>query len=115
MRPTALTSFSNFDFLPHTLPTPDGFPAHAVLRTDDPTNCPTPEIMRPYLQLFESRHGKEFLVSPKGLRIVVLVAEVARLRYGVFREADFGDTAIDPEITKHCLDTLLALNENLKA
>lgn len=115
MRPTALTSFSNFDFLPHTLQTPDGFPAHAILRTEDPAICPAPEVLLPYLELFEGRTGKEFLISPKGLRIVVLVAEVDRLRYGVFREADFGETVIDPAITKHCLDNLLALNENLKA
>lgn len=115
MRPTALTSFSNFDFLAHTLQTPDGFPAHAVLRTEDLNLCPSPEVLRPYLELFENRHGKEFLVSPKGLRIVVLVAEVDRLRYGVFREADFGGTVIDADITKHCLDALLALNESLKA
>ena len=115
MRAAGVTSFSNFDFLAHTLQTPDGFPAHAVLRTEDLNLCPSPEVLRPYLELFENRHGKEFLVSPKGLRIVVLVAEVDRLRYGVFREADFGGTVIDADITKHCLDALLALNESLKA
>ena len=113
MRPTALTSFSNFDFLLHTLQTPFGFPAHAVLRTEDPAICPSPEVLRPYLELFEGRNGKEFLVSPKGLRIVVLVAEVDRLLYGVFREANFGATVIDPELAEQCLNTLLELNERI--
>ena len=113
MRPTALTSFSNFDFLPYTLQTPNGFPADAVLRTDDAATCPSPEVLRPHLELFRGRSGKEFLISPKGLRIVVLVAEVDRLRYGVFREADFGDTAIDPDLTQQCMNTLLELNESI--
>jgi hypothetical protein len=114
MRPTGPTSFSNFDFLRHTLKTPRGFPLHAVIRTDDLDRCLPAETLRPYLALFETRSGKEFLISPKGLRIVVQVAEVDRLRYGVLREANFGDTVIDPEIVKQCLDTLLALETSLK-
>ena len=114
MRPTALTSFSNFDFLPHTLETPADFPAHAVIRTDDPERCPAVDIFREHLTLFETRAGKELLISPQGLRIVVQVAEVDRLRYGVFREANFGDTVIDRELTSQCLETLLALQESLK-
>ncbi len=114
MRPTGPTTFSNFDFLPHTLKTPTGFPAHAVIRTDDEQLCASAEILRPHLGLFETRHGKELLVSPKGLRIVVQVAEVDRLRYGVFREANFGDTVIDPELVAQCLAILLTLNAALK-
>src|SRR5262245_14895692 len=36
MRPTAATTFSNFDLLPVTLQPPPGFPTDAVVRTDDP-------------------------------------------------------------------------------
>jgi hypothetical protein len=115
MRPTGPSTFSNFDFLPHTVKTPTGFPEHAVLRTDDPKKCPSAELLRPHLDLFETRAGKELLISARGLRIVVLVAEVDRLRYGVFREANFGDTVIDKDLVSECLETLLALKATLKS
>lgn len=114
MRPTGPTTFSNFDFLAHTVVTPSGFPAHAVIRTNDEVHCLSAELLRPHLQLFETRHGKELLISPKGLRIVVQVAEVDRLRYGVFREANFGDTVIDADLVKQCLQLLLDLQTSLK-
>jgi hypothetical protein len=115
MRPTGPTTFSNFDFLPHSLKTPPGFPLHAVIRTDDEQLCRSPDILRPHLALFEGRAGKELLISPKGLRIVLQVAEVDRLRYGVFREASFGDTVIDEGLVAQCLETLLTLQASLKS
>ncbi len=114
MRPTVPTTFSNFDFLPYTLATPAGFPLHAVIRTDAKRDDFSAEILRPHLSLFETRYGKELLISPKGLRITVLVAEVDRLRYGVFREANFGDTVINAEVVKQCLATLLKLKTDLQ-
>lgn len=114
MRPSGPSSFSNFDFLPYTLKTPKNFPEHAVIRTDDQELTPPPDILRFALTLFETRYGKELLISPKGLRIVVHVAEVDRLRYGVFREANFGGTVIQPDLLIHCLDTLLKLNSALE-
>lgn len=57
--------------------------------------------------------GKEFLISPKGLRIVLQLAESDRLRYGVFRQVDFGDVCIDPSLARQTMDTLLALENNL--
>ena len=114
MRPTGPTSFSNFDFLPQSLQTPEGFPEHAVLRTDNLDLCLPAEILRPHLLHFEQCRGKEILISPKGLRVVVQVAEVDRLRYGVFREANFSDTVIDNNIAAQCLQILLALNEDIK-
>ena len=114
MRPSGPSSFSNFDFLPYTLETPKDFPEHAVIRTDDQELNPPPDILRFALTLFETRYGKELLISPKGLRIVVHVAEVDRLRYGVFREANFGGTVIQPDLLIQCLDTLLKLNSSLE-
>ncbi len=114
MRPSGATTFSNFDFLPGSLATPAGFPLHAVIRTDDEAVCPPVNVLSKSLALFHTRFGKEFLVSPQGLRIVVQVAEVDRVRYGVFREANFGDTVIDADVVKECLDTLLSLQDALR-
>ena len=114
MRPSGPTSFSNFDFLPHTLATPSGFPDHAVLRSDN-LHEPFPlRLLKPQLELFQGRFGKELLASPQGLRLVVLVAEADRARYGVFREANFGDTVIDAETVVTCMESLLQLDAELK-
>ena len=41
MRPAGPTTFSNFELLPRTLEHPEGFPEHAVIRTDDPIGIET--------------------------------------------------------------------------
>ena len=57
--------------------------------------------------------SKELLISPRGLRIVMHVAEVDRLRYMVLREARFDDTVIDAAFTEQAMKVLLALNAEL--
>lgn len=114
MRPTGPTSFSNFDFLNSTLRTPASFPEQAVIRTDDESMATHIDRLTPHLDLFRGPRGKELLMSPKGLRIVLLAAEADRARYGVFREANFGATILDGVATQQSLDTLLSLHNSLK-
>jgi hypothetical protein len=113
LRASGPTTFSNFDFLPHTLPTPKGFPEQATIRSDDEHATVPVSAILPHLDLFHGRRGKELLISPKGLRLVVQAAEADRARYGVFREANFGDTVIDAKLAQDCMNTLLALNKAL--
>jgi hypothetical protein len=114
MRPTGPTSFSNFDHLPTTVPTPSGFPEHAIIRTDDPALMPPLDLIRPHLAPFFGPRGKELLVTPKGLRIVVLLAEADRARYGVLRQADFGDVVVDPDLLTSCLQELISLRNTIE-
>lgn len=114
MRPAGPSTFSNFDFLAHVIATPSTFPMHAMIRTDDPEKLPATEIIAPHLKLFFGPKGKELLVSPKGLRIVVQAAQADRARYGVLREANFGAVVIDAELTVSCLNTLIDLQNSLK-
>jgi hypothetical protein len=114
MRPTGPTSFSNFDHLPTTVATPPDFPEHAVIRTDDPALMPPLELIQPHLSAFRGPRGKELLITPKGLRIVVLLAEADRARYGVLRQADFGDAVVDPELVASCLSELIALRDGIE-
>ena len=114
MRPAGTSSFSNFDHLPVTVPTPPDFPEHAVIRTDDAERMPDPSMISRHLALFHSRYGKELLITPKGLRIVLLAGEADRARYGVFRQADFGDVIIDPLMVTDSLDLLLALRQDIE-
>lgn len=115
MRPNAPTTFSNFDLLPVTIQTPSGFPEYCVLRTDDPQHVMSPDIVAPHLDVFENPRAKELLITPNGIRLVWLIAEADRARYGVFRQADFGDTDLDPNLLQDLLDRLLALRRAILA
>lgn len=113
MRPAGPTTFSNFDFLPQTLPTPAGFPPEAVLRTDALAGAVPADALRPLLPLFTQRRGKEILLSPKGLRIVVQLAEAERARYGVLREARFSGACIDGPLASEIMNGLLQLKKDI--
>jgi hypothetical protein len=115
MRPNAPTTFSNFDLLPVTIPTPRGFPEYGVLRTDDPQGVLSPQLVAPHLDVFDDSRAKELLITPNGVRLVWLVAEANRARYGVFRQADFGDADLDPGVLQNLLDRLLALRQAILA
>ncbi|MEO6610115.1 MAG: hypothetical protein ABIN69_16770 [Aestuariivirga sp.] len=114
MRPAGPSTFSNFDFLENVIATPSTFPLHAVIRTDDPAKLPPTAEILPHLSLFFGPKGKELLISPKGLRVVVQAAQADRARYGVLREANFGAVVIDAELTVSCLNMLIDLNNALK-
>lgn len=113
MRPTSATTFSNFDFLPVTMPRPPDFPEHAVLRTDD-AGPPLPaHVIAPHLDVFQNTSAKELLITGNGVRFVWLLAEGSRARYGVFREADFGDVDLDPMLLCNLLDRLVAVRQSI--
>ena len=113
MRAAGVTSFSNFDFLPHTLSLPQGFPEQATVRSDAVMPSDVLSLMAHHLEIFHHGRGKEFLISPKGLRIVMQLAEGDRARYGVFREANFGGSSIDVEVASQIMDTLVNLRNDI--
>lgn len=113
MRPAGPSTFSNFDFLPCTLQTPFGFPELAVLRTDNLETKSMLHLIQPHAALFMQSSAKELLVSPKGLRIVTMLAEAERARYGVFRQADFGDVRLASENVQKIMDSLITLHTKL--
>ncbi len=85
----------------------------ATIRSDaTATNDVVPLLAR-HLDLFHRSNGKEFLVSPKGLRIVVQLAEGDRARYGVLREASFEGAAVGPGLARQVMDTLIDLRNDL--
>lgn len=109
MRPSGPTTFSNFDDLPVTMDRPVDFPEHAVLRTEDPAHVLPAHVVTPHLAPFFGPMAKELLIAPKGLRMVVQMAEADRARYGVFRQAEFGEVALEAALLRDILDRLIAL------
>ncbi len=113
MRPSGPSTFSNFDMLPFTIERPSDFPEHAVVRSDDIEHMLPAHVIAPHLQPFFGSRAKELLVAPKGLRMVVQIGEADRARYGVFRQAEFGETSIDATQLSDILDRLLALRSDI--
>lgn len=113
MRPSGPSTFSNFDALPFTIARREDFPEHAVVRTDDETQVLPAHVVTPHLQLFFGPGAKELLISPKGLRMVVQLAEGDRARYGVFRQAEFGNVSVEVPLLRDILDCLMALRADI--
>jgi hypothetical protein len=111
MRPGSPTTFSNFDHLQHTLPKAPGFPAEAVLRTDQRGARFPQGLIASHLEPFSEGRAKELLITPKGVRIVWLLAEAERARYGVFRQAAFGNAQIDPALISRLLVSVSELRD----
>ena len=111
MRAAGISSFSNFDFLPHTLTKPTGFPEQATIRSDVDENSAIVSLIAPHIDIFMQRRGKEILISPKGLRAVVQLAEADRARYGVFREANFAGATIDVQLARDLMGTLITIQQ----
>jgi hypothetical protein len=115
MRPTGPTTFSNFERLPIALDRLPDFPDFSIVRTDDPNHLPPPHVIVPHLGMFASPRGKELLITPKGVRIVWQLAEAERGRYGIFRQAEFGDVRLEPELLSTILDRLIAIRQSIIA
>jgi len=109
MRPNSATTFSNFDHLAYTLPKVLGFPADAVLKTDRKGVAFPQDLIASHMEIFAEGRAKELLITPKGVRIVWLLAEAERARYGVFRQAAFGDASIDPALIERLLEVASGL------
>ncbi len=109
MRPASVTTFSNFDFLQHTLDTPANFPEGAVIRTESPGVDLPLELIARHLGVFEDGRAKELLITRNGVRLVWLLAEADRARYGVFRQAEFSGARIDPNTVAALLAALSGL------
>lgn len=113
MRPAGPTTFSNFDHLPHTLDHQEGFPEHAVIRTDNAEDVLHASLIAPHLEPFFGPRAKELLITQNGLRIVWLLAEAERARYGVLRQAEFGEVQIESLLVRDILDRLIAIRKDI--
>lgn len=113
MRPAGPTTFSNFDHLLVALDSIPDLPLHAVVRTDDPAHVLPHHVVAPHLDIFQDPRAKELLIAPKGVRLVWQLAEAERARYGVFRQAEFGEVVLDPLLVRDMLDRLIALRHSI--
>ena len=114
-RPSGNEPFTRFATLPQSLPTPPDLPKEIAIRSDDATRIPPPDLLARHADLFGDPRVKELVLSPKGLRIVILAEEADRSRYLIFREAEMGRTPLAPARLQPVLDRLAAIRKDVLA
>jgi hypothetical protein len=112
-RATGQEPFTHFSSLPQTLPRPDFLSDGIGIRSDNAALVTPAHIISNHAHIFRDPLVKELLISPKGLRIVLLGDEAERGRYLLFRDSEVGCTPLSPTRLAPVLDTLLALRKDL--
>lgn len=110
LRPTGGEGFSRFRDLSDQVALPAGFPQDAALRTDDAGLMPDPALLVPALGLGLNRL-KEVIVSPKGLRVTLLLEEADRKNYLILRQTDLGQRPVDAAMMRDAIETVQALRD----
>lgn len=114
-RPSGNEPFTHFATLPQSLPAPPDLPKEIAIRSDDATRVPPHDLIARHADLFTDPRVKELVLSPKGLRIVILAEEADRGRYLIFREAEMGRAPLPPTRLEPLLDRLAAIREDVLA
>jgi hypothetical protein len=114
-RPSGNEPFTKFATLPQSLPTPPDLPTEVAVRSDDASRIPPLNLIAAHADLFQDPRVKELVLSPKGLRIVILAEEADRGRYLIFREAEMGRTPLPPARLEPLLDRLAAIRKDVLA
>lgn len=113
LRPTGAEGFTKFATLPDQFPLPPGFPEDAGLRGDAPPDPQVLAAMRAAL-IFGDRL-KEVIVSPRGLRLTLLLEEADRKNYLILRESDLGQRPVDAALLARAMAVLSDMRAGLTA
>lgn len=113
VRPTGQEAFSNFARMPHSLACPPYLPDGTGLRSDNAAALPPENLIARHAAIFADPRVKELVISPKGLRLVIMGDEAERGRYLIFRDAEVGLVPLSPQRMTPLIDTLLALRHDL--
>jgi hypothetical protein len=112
-RPSGQEVFSRFADLADSLPRPDFLPEGVAVRSDNAAGVPPEELLRRHADLFDDPRVKELLISPAGLRIVILAEEADRGRYLIFRDAEMGLSPISGARIAPLIDRLERLRSDI--
>ena len=72
------------------MPAKDSLPDGKAIRSDNAADVPDQALIAPHLGVFAEPRVKELVISPKGLRLVILADEADCDHYLIFREAELG-------------------------
>ncbi|MBX6320333.1 MAG: hypothetical protein IRY94_00740 [Rhodospirillaceae bacterium] len=115
MRPQNIEFYSPSARLRVALDPPPGWPAHALLRTDDTAGLPPLERLTPHMAMFDDPRMKELVVTPKGVRLVYQADQAERAHYAVLRQARFSVDRLPAETARRLLDEAIGIIATLTA
>lgn len=115
VRPQNTEFYSPSSRLPENIAIPPGWPAHAVLHTDSAADMPPVDRLTPHMKIFDDPKMKEFLVTPRGVRLVYQLDQATRPNYMVLRQMVFEDFRPTPELMTGLLDTAIGVIQDLNA
>jgi len=93
---------------------PDGWPVHAVVRSDCVERMPPLEVIDRHMDLLRDRRAKELLVTPRGVRTVYLIDEAARSDFLLLRQPRFERLRLERDLVERLLDQLVGLADDLR-
>ncbi|MEO8243169.1 MAG: hypothetical protein ABI832_12745, partial [bacterium] len=114
-RPTQNEVFSHFALMSEAVALPPGFPDDCALRCDDAALLPPREVIAGLAAWFGDPKVKEVVLSPKGLRVVLLGEEADRGAYLLFRDAEMGKRPLPAARVLPYLDVMTAMRDALAA
>jgi hypothetical protein len=92
---------------------PEGWPQHAVLRTNNPEGMPPRERLEPHIAFFDDPKAKELLVTPKGVRVVYQARQAERSYYMLLRQVVFEDINLSADLVRELMDRCIAVYRGL--
>jgi hypothetical protein len=101
--------------LPHRLEPRPGWPADAMVRTDNQGRLPDLAVLDRHVGMFQEPPVKELLITPKGVRIVRMLEQAKRAEYLVTRQAEFENAQVTAELLRDLMDRTIALHQDLRS
>jgi hypothetical protein len=92
---------------------PQGWPTHALLRTNDRWNMPPMEKLSPHIDMFNDEKMKELFVGPGGVRVVYQIDKALLPYYKLLRQVRFEHISPQPEVVRGLLDKAHAIYRDL--
>jgi hypothetical protein len=115
IRPRGMEFFSPAFDLPSEVRLPPGWPADAVIRSDDPASMPPAETVAQHLHLFEDARMKELLIAPRGVRLIYQADQAERSQYAVLRQCKFSEARLAPDLARRLLDAVTSVYHSVAA
>ena len=105
--------YSPANDLPHQLRPLPGWPADAMVRTDNPQRAPDLHLIDRHMSVFGRPATKELLITAKGVRLVHMLDQARRAEYLVLRQSEFDHARVDKELLRDLMDRTIMIHEDL--
>ncbi|MEK0081829.1 hypothetical protein [Benzoatithermus flavus] len=114
LRPLGVEYWSPASDLPVSVPTPASLPETAQIRLDHEGAASLLPLVAAHAALLARPATKELLITPKGVRLVVQLAEAERGSYLLFREARFAIRRIERAALEEMLVATARILEDVR-